>query len=97
LKNGQPLALPPKVLVTLTVLVESSGHIVNKEELMKRVWPDSFVEENNLNKNISALRKLLGDGGEDSEYIDTVPKRGYRFIGPVKRVQSEPAASPLMA
>src|SRR5262245_18788769 len=71
-----PVPLAPKLFDTLAVLVEFKGRIVNKEELMKRVWPDSFVEENNINKNIYALRKLFG---EDESFIETVPKRGYRF------------------
>ncbi|MBV9612504.1 MAG: winged helix-turn-helix domain-containing protein, partial [Acidobacteriaceae bacterium] len=62
------------------VLLENRGHIVEKKELLRQVWPDTFVEENNLAFNISVLRKLLGDSGTSSRYIETVPKRGYRFI-----------------
>src|SRR2546421_2593882 len=66
--------LTPKVFDTLLVLVESSGHVLSKEELMRKVWPDSFVEENNLAQNISTLRKVLGAG--ERKYIETVAKRG---------------------
>jgi len=77
-----PMTLTPKVFDTLLALVENSGHVLSKEELMKKVWPDSFVEENNLAQNISTLRKVL-DAGE-RKYIETVPKRGYRFTADVK-------------
>jgi serine/threonine protein kinase len=85
-RDGTPVPLAPKILETLLVLVESAGHLVDKDDLIKRVWPDAFVEEGNLNKNISILRKLLGvwDGGR--EYIETVPRRGYRFVAPVNEV-----------
>jgi eukaryotic-like serine/threonine-protein kinase len=85
-RDGAPVPLAPKVAETLLLLVENAGHLVDKDDLMKRVWPDAFVEEGNLNKNIFVLRKLLGlwDGGQ--EYIETVPKRGYRFVAPVNEV-----------
>jgi DNA-binding winged helix-turn-helix (wHTH) protein len=85
-RDGVPVPLAPKVAETLLSLVESAGHLVDKDDLMKRVWPDAFVEEGNLNKNIFVLRKLLGvwDGGR--EYIETVLKRGYRFVAPVNEV-----------
>ena len=75
------VALTPKAFDLLLFLVENSGHMLEKEELMKQVWPDSFVEENNLAQNISTLRKILGEGG--SRFIETVPKRGYRFVADV--------------
>jgi TolB-like protein/DNA-binding winged helix-turn-helix (wHTH) protein/Tfp pilus assembly protein PilF len=83
LRNGQPVALPPKDLETLLVLVENRGHIVEKEELMRRVWPDTFVEEGNLARRISNLRSVLGEDAEGRQFIDTVPKRGYRFVANV--------------
>jgi DNA-binding winged helix-turn-helix (wHTH) protein/tetratricopeptide (TPR) repeat protein len=83
-RNGKPIPLAPKVFDTLLVLVQNSGHTVQKDELMKQVWPDSFVEENNLNKNISALRKALGDVAGMPCFIQTVAKRGYRFVPEVK-------------
>jgi DNA-binding winged helix-turn-helix (wHTH) protein/pimeloyl-ACP methyl ester carboxylesterase len=79
--------LTPKAFDTLLVLVENSGHVIGKEELMRRVWPDSFVEENNLAQNISMLRKALGEDGGGQKYIETVPKRGYRFAAPVREVK----------
>jgi len=85
-RDGVPVPLGPKVAETLLVLVESAGHLVDKDELMQRVWPDAFVEEGNLNKNIFVLRKLLGEWEGGREYIETVPKRGYRFVAPVQEV-----------
>jgi DNA-binding winged helix-turn-helix (wHTH) protein/pimeloyl-ACP methyl ester carboxylesterase len=76
--------LTPKAFDTLLALVENSGHVIGKEELMRKVWPDSFVEENNLAQNISALRKALGEEAGGQKYIETVPKRGYRFAADVR-------------
>src|SRR3954466_5288846 len=76
--------LTPKAFDTLLVLVENSGHVIGKEELMRKVWPDSFVEENNLAQNISMLRKALGEESGGQKYIETVPKRGYRFAAEVR-------------
>src|SRR5687767_1623415 len=77
--NGdREVPLTPKVFDTLLVLLENSSHVLTKQELMQKVWPDSFVEENNLAQNISVLRKAIGEG-----FIQTVPKRGYRFVGDV--------------
>ncbi len=81
--QGDVVPLTPKALDTLLILVELGGHVVTKDELIERVWPDSFVEQNNLAQNISALRKALGESVDGIRYIDTVPKRGYRFIAPV--------------
>jgi DNA-binding winged helix-turn-helix (wHTH) protein len=82
LRNGRPLQLKPKIYETLLALISQSGHVVDKEELMKRVWPDVAVEENNLTGNIFALRRALGE----HQYIETVPRRGYRFNADVKLV-----------
>ncbi len=79
LREGQPVQLTPKAFETLLVLVQHCGHVVGKDELMKRVWPDTFVEEVGLARNISALRKILED-----DYIETIPKRGYRFRAEVR-------------
>src|SRR5215510_12367985 len=84
LREGKPLPLAPKVFDTLLVLVESSGRIVVKEELMNRLWPDTFVEDSNLTSNILQLRKSLGDNARQPTYIETVARRGYRFIMPVE-------------
>jgi len=83
-KENREVSLTPKVFDTLLVLLENSSHVLTKKELMEKVWPDSFVEENNLAQNISILRKALGEGKEGDQYIQTVPKRGYRFVGDVR-------------
>ena len=85
-RDGKPVPLTPKAAEMLVVLVENAGHLVDKDDLIKRVWPDSFVEEGNLNKNVSVLRKVLGEWDCSQEYIETVPKRGYRFFAPVQEV-----------
>ncbi len=78
-REGAPVALTPKAFDVLVALLERPGHLISKEELLQRVWPDTFVEESNLAYNVFALRKALGDTAEDSQYIETVPKKGYRF------------------
>lgn len=88
----RPVPLTPKVFDTLLALVENSGHCLGKSELMQKVWPDSFVEENNLAQNISVLRKVLGEGEEGLKYIETVPKRGYRFVADVEELWDEQEA-----
>jgi len=85
-RDGKPVPVAPKTAEILLVLVEHAGHLVDKDDLMKRVWPDAFVEEGNLNKNVSVLRKVLGEWEGGQEYIETVPKRGYRFVAPVFEV-----------
>jgi DNA-binding winged helix-turn-helix (wHTH) protein/TolB-like protein/Flp pilus assembly protein TadD len=92
LRDGEPVPLPPKVYDTLLALVESSGHLIGKDELMKTVWPDTFVEDANLTVNISALRRALAEGGSEHQYIETIPRRGYRFVSPVTRVKNESEA-----
>src|SRR5260370_30435150 len=83
-RDGDTIPLTPKAVDTLMALVANSGRVLDKDELMKIVWPDTFVEEGALARNISALRKALGDDIEGSQYIETIPKRGYRFVAPVK-------------
>ena len=95
LRDGQPVTLPPKDLETLFVLVEKAGHIVEKEELLEKVWPGVFVEEGNLARHIFNLRQVLGDTADGRKYIETIPKRGYRFVAAVHE-DPEPAA-PLLA
>lgn len=85
-RGEEPVPLTPKAVETLVVLVERHGHVVTKEELLRTVWPDTFVEENNLAQNVSMLRRILGEGGGNPQLIETVPKRGYRFVGPVVEV-----------
>ena len=82
LRAGEPVPITQKVLDLLLVLIESRGQVVEKDRLMKEIWPDTFVEEGNLTQNISILRKVLNDDGH--QYIQTVPRRGYRFVGYVK-------------
>ncbi len=84
LQSGRPVALRAKVFDTLRVLVQNGGRLVSKDDLIKAVWPDTIVEDNNLAHNIATLRRVLGekDGGE--KYIETVPRRGYRFVAEVR-------------
>ncbi|MBI1874543.1 MAG: winged helix-turn-helix domain-containing protein [Acidobacteria bacterium] len=89
LRDGQPVPLTPKAFETLLALVRHHGHAVEKQQLMTTVWPDTFVEENNLNQNISALRRALGEGPHGGRYIETVPRRGYRFIGVVREIREQ--------
>jgi TolB-like protein/DNA-binding winged helix-turn-helix (wHTH) protein/tetratricopeptide (TPR) repeat protein len=84
LRDNQPLPLSPKSFDLLVVLVENSGHLIEKGELLKRIWPDSFVEEANLSVKMSALRRALGEGPNEHQYVETVPRRGYRFVAGVK-------------
>src|SRR5579864_1457134 len=88
-RNGSAVPLGPKLFDTLLVLVENAGRLVSKEEFMKRVWADSFVEDLVLTQNISQLRKIVGNG---EPVIETVPKRGYRLLIPV--MASERTQSP---
>ena len=83
LRGGQAVPLAPKAFDTLVVLLESHGRLVEKDVFLKRVWPESFVEEVALAHGISQLRKALDDGASGRKFIETVPKRGYRFIAPV--------------
>jgi Tol biopolymer transport system component/DNA-binding winged helix-turn-helix (wHTH) protein len=91
LRDGEAVPLTPKAFDLLLALVERHGHLLEKEELLKKVWPDTFVEEANLASNISQLRKALGDGENGHRYIETAPKRGYRFVANVKKVVNEHA------
>ncbi len=88
-ENGEPLNLPPKIFDTLLALVRKSNHIVERDELMNEVWHDSFVEEANLSVNISALRKTLGKAGDGRDFIETVPRRGYRFRAKITDAESD--------
>src|SRR5215831_1377362 len=79
LKNGEVVTLAPKTFDLLAVLAENRGTVLDKETLFRKVWPDVFVEESSLTKNISLLRKCLGEGPDGRPYIETLPRRGYRF------------------
>lgn len=83
LRDGRLVPLPPKAFSTLVTLVLNRGHLVEKDILMEKVWPDEFVEESNLAQHIFMLRKALGETVGNTKYIETVPRRGYRFIAPV--------------
>ena len=85
LYNGQPVALKPKILDLLIYLVEMRGQLVVKDDLMREIWPDAIVEENNITVSMSILRKTLGDR-IDQQFIETVPRRGYRFVADVTEV-----------
>ena len=89
LRGNQPVPLTPKSFDLLVALVENSGHLIEKGELLKRIWPDSFVEEANLSVNMSALRRALGEGPNEHQYVETVPRRGYRFVAGVKECWDE--------
>ncbi|MDQ3744668.1 MAG: winged helix-turn-helix domain-containing protein [Acidobacteriota bacterium] len=91
LREGTPVEVPPRVFDLLLALVSRGGHLLEKEELLRTVWQDSFVEEGNVNRQISTLRRILGDGSESGRYIETVPKRGYRFVAPVHQRLPEEA------
>ena len=86
LRNDVPVALTPKVFDTLIHLVRHQGEVVAKNELMRAVWPDTVVEENNLNQNISTLRRILGETRGDNVYIATIPGKGYQFIPAVEAI-----------
>jgi DNA-binding winged helix-turn-helix (wHTH) protein/TolB-like protein len=94
-RAGQPVPITPKAFDMLVLLVERRGHLIEKKEIIRAIWPDSFVEEGNLCVTVSLLRKTLGSDNE-YKYIETVPKRGYRFVAEVSEVStvSEPAPPP---
>jgi DNA-binding winged helix-turn-helix (wHTH) protein/TolB-like protein len=96
--EGSPISLTPKAFEILLVLVQNGTRLTTKEELMRKVWPDSFVEEANLTVNISALRRLLGETPSGQQYIETVPKKGYRFAVPVSQppVDNHAPGTPLV-
>lgn len=87
LREGRPVEVPPKVFDLLLALVTARGHLLEKEELLRTVWEGSFVEEGNVNRQISTLRRILGDAAGSGQFIETVPKRGYRFIAPVRQIE----------
>ncbi|HEY1262247.1 MAG TPA: winged helix-turn-helix domain-containing protein [Terriglobales bacterium] len=87
--GGTPVPLSPKAFEILVVLLQSHGRLLTKEDLIQKIWPDTFVEEANLTVNVSALRKVLGETAGEGQYIETVPKRGYRFLAQVKEVERD--------
>lgn len=87
-QGERPVPLTPKAFDTLAVLVERHGEVLSKEELLELVWPGTFVEEATLTQNIYTLRKTFSEAGAERTYIETLPRRGYRFTGPVQRVEA---------
>ena len=90
LRDGEVVPLSPKALEALLVLVSNSGKLLEREQLMQALWADTLVEDANLTVAISHLRKTLGQNGETTEYIETVPRVGYRFVADVREVREEP-------
>ena len=83
-RDGQSVHLPPKAVELLTILVERNGQVVAKEQLMELLWPDAIVEDANLTQNIFLLRKVFAEDEEGRKYIETIPRRGYRFVAEVR-------------
>src|ERR1700751_847532 len=100
LEGGAPVRIGSRALEILTALVEHAGELVSRGDLIARDWPNTFVEEANLNVHIGALRRALGEGQPGNRYVATVPGRGYRFVAPVNlsesRVQPIPRADAAM-
>jgi DNA-binding winged helix-turn-helix (wHTH) protein/TolB-like protein len=92
-RTGEAVSLTPKATEILTLLVANAGQLVGKDELLKQVWPDTFVEESNLTQNIFLLRRVLGDERPSPRYIETVVRRGYRFIANVRVIVPDPQGS----
>jgi len=92
-RNGQRVVLTPKAVDLLIALVEAQGQPVGKQELLRRVWPDTVVEEGSLTSHISLLRRVLGQGADGQRFIETIPKRGYRFVAPSAAVAQEAATA----
>lgn len=88
-RNGEPVSLTPKAIETLVVLIQQNGKLVERETLMSAIWPDTFVEDGNLNFNVSMLRKALGTDEAGEQYIQTIPRHGYRFSADVREVTEE--------
>src|SRR5215467_13275365 len=93
LRQGEPVPLTPKTYDALVVLVENAGRMLTKDELMRALWPTSFVEESNLTQQISMIRRALGESAGEQRYIVTVPGRGYRFAAEVKEWPEAPEAA----
>jgi TolB-like protein/tetratricopeptide (TPR) repeat protein len=89
LREGKSVPLTPKAFETLLALVQNSGHVLTKDKLMREVWQDTYVEEANLTQNVFTLRKVLGESRDGRQYIETVPRLGYRFAATVREVRSE--------
>ena len=90
-RDGQPVPLTLRAFDTLLLLVEGGGQVVSKDELMEQVWQGAFVEENNLAQQVSFVRKALGESESGEKYIETIPKRCYRFVIVAKKLLRAPA------
>lgn len=97
LRRGEPVSLTPKVFETLLQLVRHRGRVIAKDDLMKAVWPDTVVEENNLNQNISVLRRVLGESRGQHRYIATIPGKGYHFLASVETTVQQGSAKVTVA
>jgi eukaryotic-like serine/threonine-protein kinase len=93
LREGESVSVSAKAFEMLLVLVENNGRVLEKNELMNQLWPETFVEEINLNVHISALRKALGESAANHQYIETIPKRGYRFTANIKALRDDREAT----
>jgi DNA-binding winged helix-turn-helix (wHTH) protein/TolB-like protein/Tfp pilus assembly protein PilF len=91
LRDGEHVALRPKEFAVLVALVENHGHVLTKDELLKGVWSGQLVEEGNLNRQISTLRRALGETSGEPQYVETIPKVGYRFVAPVREIRGQGA------
>jgi DNA-binding winged helix-turn-helix (wHTH) protein/TolB-like protein/Flp pilus assembly protein TadD len=91
LRDGEPVPITPKCFDLLVVLVENAGHLLEKDDLLARVWPGQFVEEGSLSFNVSELRKALGEGVDGRRYVETVRKKGFRFVAPVEEIRDQEA------
>ena len=87
-RDGEHVTLPPRVTELLVALVQAGGAVLTREELLQRLWPDTVVEEGSLTSHISLLRKALGRAPKEQNFIETLPKRGYRFVASVRRLES---------
>ena len=92
-RNGQRVVLTPKAVDLLIALVQAQGEPVGKQELLQSVWPDAVVEEGSLTSHISLLRRVLGEGADGRRFIETLPKRGYRFVVPCAAVAQDAATA----
>src|ERR1700757_1183741 len=83
-RDGEHVALPPKAVELLVALVQAAGRVLTRQQLLQQLWPDAVVEEGTLTSHISLLRKALVADGNGAKFIETLPKRGYRFVAPMK-------------
>ena len=95
LRGEERVSIPPKALDLLVELIKHRGRMVGKEELMKTIWANIFVEQANLTVTISLVRKVLGDRPDGGQYIETMPRRGYRFAASVREVSDDPSQAAL--